>query len=460
MPSRADRAVALRVEGLCIEVRTPEGWQPAVQDVSFSITAGETLALVGESGCGKSLTALSVMRLVSNSGVRVSAGEIRLRQDEISRLPEAELSRLRGNQMAMVFQEPMTSLNPLMTVGRQIAEPLRIHRGLSRAAARQRAFALLEEVGIPSARERLDAYPHELSGGMRQRVMIAIAIACEPAVLLADEPTTALDVTIQAQILALLKGLQQRHGTAMLFITHNMGVVAQVADRIAVMYAGEIVEEGSVLAIFDHPRHPYTRALFGVIPRLDFVGQQLAAIPGRVPALGGWPTGCRFRPRCSLAQSGCERPQALERVQDGHSVRCHVAASAGVEAPRRAPPTMSASPDSRQWPTPTGRRPVADMARLRRLAETDRPTVGLEIDGVKVAALTGDTLQVAILTHTGALRDNEFGDGRRAGFCLMAACQDCWVWTAEGERLRACSTEVAAGMRILTTGAPWPLEQS
>jgi oligopeptide/dipeptide ABC transporter ATP-binding protein len=278
------------------------------------------------------MTALSVMGLVPRPAGRIGAGRIVLEGRDIAALPEAELEKLRGDRMAMIFQEPMTSLNPVMTIGAQVAEPLRLHQGLSRAEADRRALAVLEEVKIPSAARRFHEYPHQFSGGMRQRVMIAIALACEPALLLADEPTTALDVTIQAQVLGLLADLKARHGMAMLFITHNLGVVAQIADRVAVMYAGQIVEEGPVHEIFARPQHPYTRALFAAIPRMDLDAQDLAAIPGRVPPLDAMPSGCRFAPRCPLARAGCERPQALLPGAPDHLVRCHVALGELVDA--------------------------------------------------------------------------------------------------------------------------------
>ena len=316
---------ALEITGLRTEFRIGGRWHAAVRDLSLTLMPDETLALVGESGCGKSVTALSIMGLVQPPYGRVAAGRIALDGREISGLSEAELERVRGDRMAMIFQEPMTSLNPVMTVGDQVAEALRIHRRLDRRAALEKARALFEEVKIPSAAQRLGEYPHQFSGGMRQRVMIAIALACDPAVLLADEPTTALDVTIQAQVLGILADLRQRHGTAVLFITHNLGVVAQIADRVAVMYAGEIVEQGPVEAIFASPQHPYTRALFSAIPRLDAPEQVLSAISGRVPPLDAMPAGCRFRPRCTLARAGCEREQVLAEVAPGHAARCHVA---------------------------------------------------------------------------------------------------------------------------------------
>jgi oligopeptide/dipeptide ABC transporter ATP-binding protein len=315
----------LRVERLRTEFRIGGNWHPAVDDVSFALAPRETLALVGESGCGKSVTALSVMGLVPAPQGRIGRGRIVLEGRDLVGLAEPELEKLRGARVAMIFQEPMTSLNPVMTVGAQVAEALMVHQGLSRRQAEAKALAVLDEVKIPSPAQRFHEYPHQFSGGMRQRVMIAMALACDPAVLLADEPTTALDVTIQAQVLGLLADLKDRHGMAMLFITHNLGVVAQIADRVAVMYAGQIVEEGPAAAIFDRPAHPYTSALFGAIPRMDRDAQELAAIRGRVPPLDAMPTGCRFAPRCPLVRQGCERPQVLAPFGDGHLARCHVA---------------------------------------------------------------------------------------------------------------------------------------
>ncbi len=325
-PAASDPVLA--VEHLRTEFRIAGAWHAAVDDVSFTLAPHETLALVGESGCGKSVTALSIMGLVPSPQGRIAGGRIVLEGRDLTNLPEPALEKLRGMRMAMIFQEPMTSLNPVMTIGAQVAESLVVHQGLSRRAAEAKALAVLDEVKIPSAAQRFHDYPHQFSGGMRQRVMIAMALACEPAVLLADEPTTALDVTIQAQVLGLLADLKARHGMAMLFITHNLGVVAQIADRVAVMYAGQIVEQGPVEAIFARPAHPYTRALFAAIPRMDREAQGIAAIPGRVPPLDAIPAGCRFAPRCTLARAGCEQPQILADVAPSHLARCHVATSA------------------------------------------------------------------------------------------------------------------------------------
>jgi peptide/nickel transport system ATP-binding protein len=330
------REPVLRVEDLRAEFRIRAEWYAAVDGVSFTLDRNETMALVGESGCGKSVTALSIMGLVPEPQGRVSAGRILLDGMDLRTLDETEFEALRGDRMTMVFQEPMTSLNPVMSIGLQVAEALRIHRGLSRADAEAKALAVLEEVKIPSAGQRFHDYPHQFSGGMRQRVMIAMALACEPALLLADEPTTALDVTIQAQVLSLLADLKARHGMAMLFITHNLGVVAQIADRVAVMYAGQIVEEAPVHEIFARPAHPYTRALFSAIPRMDRAEQTLAAIPGRVPPLNDMPKGCRFAPRCPLRRAGCEAPQVLANVAPRHLARCHIATNAFTRELARA----------------------------------------------------------------------------------------------------------------------------
>ncbi|MCS6780815.1 MAG: ABC transporter ATP-binding protein [Geminicoccaceae bacterium] len=295
----------LSVRGLTTELRTEQGRFNAVDSVSFDLFPGEVLGIVGESGCGKSMTALSILGLVPRPPGRIVAGEVLFEGRDLVRLPERELQRVRGAKIAMIFQEPMTSLNPVFTIGDQLAETLRHHERLGRRAARARAVELLARVGIPAPAERLDSYPHELSGGMRQRVMIAIALACNPKVLLADEPTTALDVTIQAQILDLLERLQAELGMAVVIITHDLGIVAEFAHRVLVMYAGRVIEEGPVAAIFDTPAHPYTRGLLASLPDLEGESERLVPIPGNVPVLAELPPGCRFAPRCGLALPAC-----------------------------------------------------------------------------------------------------------------------------------------------------------
>jgi oligopeptide/dipeptide ABC transporter ATP-binding protein len=294
----------LSVRGLSIAFERDGRRARAADGVSFDIARGETLALVGESGCGKSVTALGVLGLIPEPG-RIEAGEVLFRGRDLLRLPARDLRAVRGKEIALVFQDPMTSLNPVFTVGMQIGEALRAHGRASGRSARARAVSLLERVGIPSPRERAECYPHQLSGGMKQRVMIAMALACEPALLIADEPTTALDVTVQAQIIDLLRALRQETGLAVLLITHDMGVVAELADRVAVMYAGKIVEEAPAGELFDRPLHPYTTGLFASQPRLHAPKEPLRAIPGEVPDLFGYPAGCRFRPRCPLAIEAC-----------------------------------------------------------------------------------------------------------------------------------------------------------
>jgi peptide/nickel transport system ATP-binding protein len=316
----------LRVEGLQSEFRIGGQWYPAVRDFSLAVEANETVAVVGESGSGKSVTALSILGLLPAVGARIAKGSVLFGGRNLIDLTEAELARLRGDAIAMIFQEPMTSLNPTMTVGNQIAEVIRIHRGASRRVALAEALRLLEEVRIPAARQRLHDYPHQFSGGMRQRVMIAMALACRPKLLLADEPTTALDVTIQAQVLALLNELKDSYGMSILFITHNLGVVAQLADRVAVMYAGEIVECAPVAELFAQPAHPYTEALLQAMPRADRDCAALQPIGGQVPAITALPEGCAFAPRCPLRQAQCDRhPRLLPlRPATAHSVRCIV----------------------------------------------------------------------------------------------------------------------------------------
>lgn len=324
----------LAIKGLRTVFRTRGGELTAVRDIDLTIEAGETLALVGESGSGKSVTSLSVMRLLTRNVGAIAAGSIKLRDkrgivSDLAALDERHMRAIRGDDIGMVFQEPMSSLNPVLTIGDQIAEPIRIHRKADRRTAMREAVALLESVGIPDAERRVRQYPHELSGGMRQRATIAMALACDPVLLIADEPTTALDVTIQAQLLELMRRLQRERGMAILFVTHNLGVVAEIAHRVAVMYAGRIVEEGPVDTVFRNPKHPYTCGLLASMPRLGEAtrmrqaGRQLAAIPGVVPALTRMPPGCAFAPRCPHAIAACtEAVPALEMVGAAHASRC------------------------------------------------------------------------------------------------------------------------------------------
>jgi oligopeptide/dipeptide ABC transporter ATP-binding protein len=310
----------LRIRDLRIDFDTDAGPVRVVRGIDLEIASGETVALVGESGCGKSVTALSIMRLTPG---RISAGELGFQGRDLQRLPEPELRRVRGGQIGMIFQEPMTSLNPVFTIGRQIDEVLVLHQKRSARAARTETLQLLERVGIPSPERRALQYPHELSGGMKQRVMIAMAIACRPQLLIADEPTTALDVTIQAQIIDLLRSLQREFGMAVLLITHDLGVVAHFAERVLVMYAGKIVEQGSVRDIFKRAAHPYTQALLGALPDPLSPARRLEAIPGRVPSPSLLPPGCAFCARCKHAFAPCssELP-ALFDVAAGHAAAC------------------------------------------------------------------------------------------------------------------------------------------
>ena len=317
-------APLLSVRDLRTWFYTDQGIAKAVDGVSFDVHAGETLGVVGESGCGKTVTSLSILGLLPQPPAMIEEGSsIRFRGEELIGSGERRMRALRGNEISMIFQEPMSSLNPVYSVGNQIAEALRLHRGMTRKEARAESIRLLAEVGIPEPDQRVDEYPYQLSGGMRQRVMIAMALSCEPNLLIADEPTTALDVTIQAQILELLADLQERHGMAVLLITHDLGVIAEVCDRVVVMYAGQVVETGSVYEIFADPKHPYTRGLLDSLPSVDIPGQRLNPIPGTVPNPTDWPEGCRFRERCSLAGDGCEAPQDLVSCgSDGRSARC------------------------------------------------------------------------------------------------------------------------------------------
>jgi oligopeptide/dipeptide ABC transporter ATP-binding protein len=327
----------LEVEDLRTYFKTRAGEVHAVDGVSFKLEERKTLGIVGESGCGKSVTALSIMGLVQTPG-RVVSGAVRFNGRELTTLKRRQMENIRGMEIGMIFQDPMTSLNPTLTIGTQLTETLRRHLDLSRQAARKRAVELLEEVHIPNASRRLDDYPHRYSGGMRQRVMIAMAISCNPKLLIADEPTTALDVTVQAGVLDLLEELREEHAMAMIMITHNMGVVAETADDIAVMYAGQIVEEATAQDLFDRPEHPYTEALLGALPKLDEPDARngrLASIPGRPPDLLYPPEACRFAPRCKYAGSDdCTTvPPELREIRPGHWVRSAHPASERVREP-------------------------------------------------------------------------------------------------------------------------------
>jgi oligopeptide/dipeptide ABC transporter ATP-binding protein len=316
----------LSVRGLQTSFYTADGVVRAVTGVDFDVRRGEIVGLVGESGCGKSVTSLSILRLVSPPG-RIEAGEVSFDGTDLMTLSDADMRQMRGDRISMIFQQPTSSLNPVLNVGFQIGEVLEIHRRMKRGAARERALELMQMVGIPDPKRRLDAFPHELSGGMAQRVMIAMALACEPELLIADEPTTALDVTIQAQILDLMRRLQQETGTTIILITHDLGVVAEMCDRVAVMYAGEIIEQTDTRTLFRNPRHPYTQGLIGSVPVLGQTQDELAVIPGIVPDLIELPAGCRFASRCTprvtydVAPALTEHPELLP-VGEGHAVRC------------------------------------------------------------------------------------------------------------------------------------------
>jgi peptide/nickel transport system ATP-binding protein len=312
----------LEVRGLKTHFATDRGLFRAVDGISFNVPRGRTIGLVGESGCGKSVTSLSVMGLVASPG-KVEADAVLFGDRDVLKLSADERRRLRGSKMSMIFQEPMTSLNPVHTVGQQIVEAILAHSAMTPKAARARAIDMLELVRIPSAAQRIDDFPHNMSGGMRQRVMIAMALSCEPALLIADEPTTALDVTIQAQILDLLGDLQRRLGMAILIITHDLGVIAEVADQVLVMYAGRIVESADVNDLFADPQHPYTIGLLGSIPRIDVDRKRLATIEGTVPSPNNQPSGCRFAPRCPFADRRCAlEPPPLRDIAPGHQVAC------------------------------------------------------------------------------------------------------------------------------------------
>ena len=328
-PGTAPGAAVLEIDDLRTHFFTQAGVVRAVDGVSYAVRAGETLGVVGESGCGKSVTALSVLRLVADPPGRIVGGKIRFGGANLLDLSENEMEGIRGNEISMIFQETMTSLNPLLTVGRQISEAITVHQGVSARGAMNKAVEMLRRVSIPEPERRVHAYPHQLSGGMRQRVMIAMALSCNPKVLIADEPTTALDVTIQAQILELMRELQETFGTAIILITHDMGVVAENADRVVVMYAGRKVEEASARTLFEQPGHPYTRGLLDSIPKLDVVAHEdarrirLNEIEGMVPSLHNLPEGCTFAPRCEFATDQCRAayPPLLQH-RPGHVIAC------------------------------------------------------------------------------------------------------------------------------------------
>ena len=315
--------VLLEVRDLSTRFKVDGGEFTAVDGVSFSVEAGKTLGIVGESGCGKSVTSLSIMGLLPKGQGRIAGGSIHFDGVDLAGLSAADMRALRGNRIAMIFQEPMTSLNPAFTIGDQLIEAIRCHRPLSHADARAHAIVMLRRVRIPSPEERIDAYPHKLSGGMRQRVMIAMALACEPQLLIADEPTTALDVTIQAQVLELMRALRADTGTAIILITHDLGVIAELADEVAVMYAGRVVERASVARLFAEPQHPYTIGLLGSIPKLHVTQERLAAIEGQVPTPTTLTAGCRFAARCPFAEARClDQVPPLVALAPGHFAAC------------------------------------------------------------------------------------------------------------------------------------------
>lgn len=312
----------LEVKDLKIQFKAAGGFLPAVHGISFSVKKGETVCIVGESGCGKSITALSIMGLLPDNG-DIPEGSIHFNNKDLTKIKKDELRKYRGNDISMIFQEPMTALNPVFTIGFQLREPLRIHRKMSKREAHKTAIELLKQVGISLPEERMKQYPHELSGGMKQRVMIGMALACQPQLLIADEPTTALDVTIQAQILDLIHDLKRKVDTSVVMITHDMGVVAEIADRVIVMYAGNIVEEGDVATVFNDPQHPYTKGLLSSVPNIDDDDEELEAIPGTLPSLDEQITGCRFHPRCPMAMAICKVEDPKIYVDEhGHKTKC------------------------------------------------------------------------------------------------------------------------------------------
>lgn len=321
--SNSSNDILVELRNLRTYFYTDMGIARSVDGVSYTVKRGKTLGVVGESGCGKSVTALSIMGLIPKPPGKIVEGQILFKGTDLTSIDKEELRKLRGNDIAMIFQEPMTSLNPVYTVGNQITESILNHEDVTPEDARARAIKLLEEVGIPSPETRVDEYPHQMSGGMRQRVMIAMSLACSPELLIADEPTTALDVTIQAQILELLNKLQEERGTAIIMITHDLAVVAETCDDVVVMYAGKIAENADVFELFENPVHPYTIALFKSLPDLADEGQQLYTIPGMVPSAYDFPEGCRFRDRCEFSTDICLTEPEIEEVKPGHIVACH-----------------------------------------------------------------------------------------------------------------------------------------
>jgi oligopeptide/dipeptide ABC transporter ATP-binding protein len=313
----------LKIENLITSFRVNGNWIDALRGVSFTIAKGQTIGLVGESGSGKSVTAMSVMRLLPDATGKITSGKILFDGKDLSQLDESALRKIRGNQIGMIFQEPMTSLNPVFTIGDQVGEVFRIHQGMSKRAARDAAIDMLKKVNIPAPETRVDEFPHQLSGGMRQRIMIAMALACRPKLLIADEPTTALDVTIQAQIMRLIKQLQGEFGMAMMLITHDLGVVSETCEYVCVMYGGKIVEEGPVDEVFARPNHPYTKGLLRSRPRMDKKLEILPTIPGQVPGIGKFPMGCSFQNRCDLVKDRCHQSNPeLELVGGAHRAAC------------------------------------------------------------------------------------------------------------------------------------------
>ena len=320
-----DQTMTLQIDHLCTSFFTQRGEVKAVNDVSIDVPRGKIVGIVGESGCGKSMTARSILGLLKYPG-KIVSGEIRLEGRELTALSERELCEVRGSEISMIFQEPMTSLNPVMKVGKQVQEAILLHRPVSKQEAKQQTLAIFEKVGISEPEKRYHCYPHELSGGLRQRVMIAMAMICRPKLLIADEPTTALDVTVEAQILQLMKTLRDEEGTSMLLISHNLGVIAQLCDYVYVMYAGRIVEQADTFELFDHPMHPYTRGLLNAVAALGCGGDRLDTIPGVVPNLLHLPDGCSFSLRCAQLETRCtDCLPALHTVSEGHKVRCHMA---------------------------------------------------------------------------------------------------------------------------------------